>query len=116
MPEVTLRARNASIAEVIQACAEKRITFDEACRRIAAMGYRTTSVYEMVRAAEAELHSTKVSDDLAVARAKRSIDKDIKDATAALQTLNAASTIAAYKMIIRALQRARAALDCNVSN
>jgi hypothetical protein len=55
MPEVILLARNASIAEVIQACAEKRITFGETCERIAALGYRTTSVYEMVRAAEAEL-------------------------------------------------------------
>lgn len=49
-PQVAFVPRNVTIAGLIQACAEKRITFSEACERIAKMGYKTTSVYEMVRA------------------------------------------------------------------
>lgn len=52
MPEVVMVARNATIGELVQACAEKRIGFDELCKRVAAMGYKTTSLYEMVCAAE----------------------------------------------------------------
>lgn len=53
-----------------------------------------------------------MADDLAVARAKRSLDKDIADATAVRATIYGdASTAAAYDMIIAALKRARAALE-----
>jgi hypothetical protein len=53
--QVELRPRSDRVDEVIRACAEKRISFKAACQRIAEMGYRTTSVYEMVREAEAKL-------------------------------------------------------------
>jgi hypothetical protein len=56
-----------------------------------------------------------VADDLRLARAKRSLDKDITDATNARQWLLGqreldADAVAAYDTIIRALQRAREAL------
>lgn len=50
--QVTLRARTPTIADLVQQCADKMIGFDELCRRVAAMGYKTTSLYEMVCAAE----------------------------------------------------------------
>lgn len=53
--KVVIIPRDASVAQVIQACAEGSITFGEACERISAMGYKTTSVHEMVVAAEAEI-------------------------------------------------------------
>lgn len=55
-PEVVLVARNQSIAELIEMCARKELPFsgpDSLCSRVHAMGYSTTSLYEMVRAAEA---------------------------------------------------------------
>lgn len=48
--EVVLQARTPKIGELIEACANKQITFDECCRSIAALGFKTTSVYEMVMA------------------------------------------------------------------
>ena len=50
----TLTARTPMIERLVQDCADRRITFDELCREIARMGYRTSSLYEMVRAAEAQ--------------------------------------------------------------
>jgi len=47
-----LEPRTPAIGELIEACARKEISFDECCARIAEMGYKTTSVYEMVMAAE----------------------------------------------------------------
>lgn len=52
MPEVVLQARNERIAELIAQCAAGEITFGDLQREVAAMGYRTTSLYEMVMAAK----------------------------------------------------------------
>jgi hypothetical protein len=52
LPAVVLRARTARIAELVEQCARGEITFDELQREVLAMGYKTTSLYEMVRAAE----------------------------------------------------------------
>ena len=54
-PTVILQARTPQIGDLVLACAEKRIGFDDLCSQVAAMGYRTTSLYEMVCAAEWEL-------------------------------------------------------------
>ncbi len=54
--EVTLEARSPTVAELVQACADGKLPFsgpDSLKSKIAAMGYSTTSLYEMVRAAEA---------------------------------------------------------------
>lgn len=51
-PEVILQARSQDIADWVQECADGTLDFDELCRRVAAQGYKTTSLYEMVRAAE----------------------------------------------------------------
>lgn len=57
-PQVVLQARNATIAELIEQCARGELPFsgpDSLHSKIAAMGYRTTSLYEMVCAAELAL-------------------------------------------------------------
>lgn len=54
-PEVVWVARSATIAELVQLCADRKLPFsgpDSLCSKVAAMGYKTTSLYEMVRAAE----------------------------------------------------------------
>lgn len=55
MVEVVLQARNQTIADLIEECAAGRLAFsgpDSLCAKVAAMGFKTTSLYEMVRAAE----------------------------------------------------------------
>jgi hypothetical protein len=55
MIEVVLQAR-AGVGELVEACARGELPFsgpDSLCSKVAAMGYKTTSLYEMVRAAEA---------------------------------------------------------------
>lgn len=55
MVEVTLQARTPKIAELVEACADGAIPFsgpDSLCSKVAAMGYKTTSLYEMVVAVE----------------------------------------------------------------
>ena len=54
--EVTLQARTPTIGKLVQDCADKKISFDELCRRATAMGFKTTSLFEMVRAAETASH------------------------------------------------------------
>lgn len=54
MIKVVLQARTPVIGELVQACADGELPFDELCARVGAMGYRTTSLYEMVRATEKE--------------------------------------------------------------
>jgi hypothetical protein len=54
-PEVVLVARTDTIAKLVLECARKELSFEELCRKVHALGYRTTSLYEMVRAAEREL-------------------------------------------------------------
>ena len=54
MIEVVLQAR-AGVGELVAACARGELPFsgpDSLCSKVAAMGYKTTSLYEMVRAAE----------------------------------------------------------------
>lgn len=50
--EVTMKPRTDRIGELVQACADGKIKFDVLCQEVAAMGFKTTSLYEMVRAAE----------------------------------------------------------------
>lgn len=55
MIEVVLKARTESIERLIEECAAGRLAFsgpDSLCAKVAAMGFKTTSLYEMVRAAE----------------------------------------------------------------
>lgn len=53
-PTLVLRPRNQSVADLIERYLAKHITYAELLQRVAAMGFKTTSVYEMVLAAEAE--------------------------------------------------------------
>jgi hypothetical protein len=50
--EVVLVARNPEIADWVQQCADKKLDFGELCKRVAAMGFKTTSLFEMVVAAQ----------------------------------------------------------------
>jgi hypothetical protein len=53
--EVVLQARTPELSQLIQDCADGKLPFsgpDSLCERVAAMGYKTTSLYEMVCAAE----------------------------------------------------------------
>lgn len=52
MVQVVLQARENWIGDLVKKCARNEVGFDELCRRVAAAGYRTTSLYEMVIAAE----------------------------------------------------------------
>lgn len=57
MIEVVLQAR-AGVGDLVEACARGELPFsgpDSLCSKVAAMGYRTTSLYEMVRAVEDSL-------------------------------------------------------------
>lgn len=56
-PKVVLQARTPQIADLIEQCARGELPFsgpDSLCSKVSDMGYRTTSLYEMVRAAEAQ--------------------------------------------------------------
>ena len=58
MIDVVLRPRSQMIADLIDACARGELEFsgpDSLCAKVAAMGYKTTSLYEMVIAAEHDL-------------------------------------------------------------
>lgn len=53
--KVVLTARNDTIAELVQACADGKLPFsgpDSLCSKVHDMGFKTTSLYEMVRAVE----------------------------------------------------------------
>lgn len=50
--EIELKPRNETIGQLVQDCADGKLPFDDLCIKIAAMGYKTTSLYEMVCAAE----------------------------------------------------------------
>lgn len=55
MVEVTLVARTPKVAELVEACADGALPFsgeNSLCSMVAAMGFKTTSLYEMVRAVE----------------------------------------------------------------
>ena len=55
MVEIILQARTPRIAELVQACADGALPFSGSvslCSMVAAMGYKTTSLYEMVRSVE----------------------------------------------------------------
>lgn len=57
-PELVLQARSSTIADLVQQCAEGNLPFsgpESLFAKVAAMGYRTTSLYEMVCAVEASL-------------------------------------------------------------
>jgi hypothetical protein len=40
------------VAELVEACARGTLSFDDLCKQVVVMGYKTTSLHEMVRAAE----------------------------------------------------------------
>jgi hypothetical protein len=54
MIEVVMVARE-GVGELVEACARGELPFGELCRRVAAMGFKTTSLFEMVVAAERAL-------------------------------------------------------------
>jgi hypothetical protein len=58
MPNIIIQARTPQIGELVEACARKTLSFGDLCDQISAMGYRTTSLYEMVCAAEWEIKAT----------------------------------------------------------
>ncbi len=54
-PEVLLVPRNSKIAELVRACADGKLPFsgpESLCDQVSRLGYKTTSLYEMVRAAK----------------------------------------------------------------
>jgi hypothetical protein len=56
--EIHMIARSSTIADLVDECAKGHLPFsgpDSLCSHVAAMGYKTTSLYEAVRAAEASL-------------------------------------------------------------
>jgi hypothetical protein len=56
--QVVLQPRNATIGELVEACAKGDLAFsgpDSLCAKVAAMGFKTTSLYEMVMAYRAAL-------------------------------------------------------------
>ena len=73
VPAVHLVARTDKISELVQACAERRLGFSELCAEVHKMGYRTTSLYEMVRAAEEAVEKARAG----VAAAKTAYIPDI---------------------------------------
>jgi len=59
-PQVVMQARTQTIADLIDACAKGELLFsgpDSLCSKVHAMGYKCTSLYEMVVAREKELRS-----------------------------------------------------------
>lgn len=55
MVEVILQARNQTIGDLVQQCVEGKLPFPELCQQVARMGYKTTSLYEMVMTGRSEL-------------------------------------------------------------
>jgi hypothetical protein len=56
--EFVMQPRNATIGELVEQCARGELPFSgegSLCAKVAAMGFKTTSLYEMVRATEAAL-------------------------------------------------------------
>lgn len=54
--ELALMARTETISDLVQQCADGEILFsgpNSLCQRAAQMGFKTTGLFEMVRAAEA---------------------------------------------------------------
>lgn len=49
-PEVIMQARSQDIGDWVQECANGDLKFDELCRRVAAKGFSTRSLYEVVMA------------------------------------------------------------------
>jgi hypothetical protein len=52
---LVLKPRNETIGRLVQDCADGKLPFagpGSLCETVAAMGYKITSLYEMVRAAE----------------------------------------------------------------
>jgi hypothetical protein len=65
MVEVVFKARNSTIEELIDSCAKGKISFsgdNSLCSKISAMGYKITSLYEMVIVREAELRGEDVDE------------------------------------------------------
>ena len=52
VPPVMLVARTDKIAELVQRCAEGSLSFSDLCRQVSEMGFKTTSLFEMVIEAE----------------------------------------------------------------
>lgn len=59
-PHIVLQARTQTIADLVDACAKGELPFsgpDSLYSKVHAMGYKCTSLYEMVYAREKELRS-----------------------------------------------------------
>jgi hypothetical protein len=57
-PQIVMVARSQTIADLVHECARGDLPFsgpDSLCSKVAAMGYRTTSLYEMVLCAKADI-------------------------------------------------------------
>lgn len=54
MVQVVMQSRYDWIEQAIQECADGKLPFDDLCQKVAAAGFKTTSLHEMVRAAEIE--------------------------------------------------------------
>ncbi len=54
-PELRLVPRTLSMTEMVKACAEDRMSFEELCDKVGAQGFKTTSLHEMVRQAEDDI-------------------------------------------------------------
>ena len=48
--EVKLTPRTDRIAELVEECANNEISFADLCKEVHEMGFKTTSLYEIVRA------------------------------------------------------------------
>ena len=59
---IILEARTHKIGQLVQDCADGRLNFGDLCEQVAAMGFKTTSLYEMVRAAESNAPRTPPND------------------------------------------------------
>ena len=57
MAAVVIIARNQTIFDLVDQCAKGDLAFDQCCQAIARMGYKTTSVYEMVLCRQADLRA-----------------------------------------------------------
>lgn len=58
MSEVVLVPRTDEVGRLIRECAERTLAFsgpDSLCEKVHNLGFKTTSLYEMVRAAEESL-------------------------------------------------------------
>lgn len=57
--EIKMEPRFPTIGDAVDRCARGTMTFRELCSFVAAMGFKTTRMYEAVRARKAELEAAR---------------------------------------------------------